>query len=388
MSDINVALPVLAYSGGKQQLIEVAKALNKNAKLLILDEPTSALTTTETETLLELLREFRSHGMACVYISHKIDEVAAIADTVTVIRDGTHIGTLPMRELDTTKIITMMVGREMKNLFPREEHEVGDVVFEAKNVTCWDPINPERKLVDDVSFELRAGEIVGVAGLVGAGRTELACKLFGYWRGDHEGKIFLEGKEITVKNPSDAVRQGICMVPEDRKRLGIIPLMPVGYNMTMSVLGRYVRHQLIDAEQELAVIQAEIIRMKIKTAHPLLPIASLSGGNQQKAVVGKMLLPEPKVLDPRRADPRRRRRRQIRDLQADLRTRQAGRRHPDDLFRNARGARHRRSRAGDGRRQAERQLPQCRSEPREGPRRRHRRRGRRRRRLIAVISNG
>jgi D-xylose transport system ATP-binding protein len=170
------------------------------------------------------------------------------------------------------------------------------VVFEARNVTCWDPINPDRKVVDDVSFELRAGEIVGVAGLVGAGRTELACKLFGYWQGDHEGKIFLEGKEITVKNPSDAVRQGICMVPEDRKRLGIIPLMAVGYNMTMSVLGRFAHNQLINAEEELAVIQAEIIRMKIKTAHPLLPIASLSGGNQQKAVVDKMLLPEPKVL--------------------------------------------------------------------------------------------
>jgi D-xylose transport system ATP-binding protein len=296
MSDINVALPVWAYSGGKQQLIEIAKALNKNAKLLILDEPTSALTTTETENLLELLREFRTHGMACVYISHKIDEVAAIADTVTVIRDGQHIGTQPMRELDANKIITMMVGREMKNLFPREEHAVGDVVFEAKNVTCWDPNNPDRKLVDDVSFELRAGEIVGVAGLVGAGRTELACKLFGYWRGDQEGQIFLEGKEITVKNPAEAVRQGICMVPEDRKRQGIIPLMPVGYNMTMSVLGRFARNQLINPEEELAVIQAEIARMKIKTAHPLLPIASLSGGNQQKAVVGKMLLPEPKVL--------------------------------------------------------------------------------------------
>jgi D-xylose transport system ATP-binding protein len=201
-----------------------------------------------------------------------------------------------MRELDTGKIITMMVGREMKNLFPREEHTVGEVVFEAKNISCWDPINAARKVVDDVSFELRAGEIVGVAGLVGAGRTELACKLFGYWRGDHEGQIFLKGKEITVKSPADAVRQGICMVPEDRKRLGIIPLMPVGYNMTMSVLGRFAHNQLINAEDELAVIQAEIIRMKIKTAHPLLPIASLSGGNQQKAVVDKMLLPEPKVL--------------------------------------------------------------------------------------------
>jgi D-xylose transport system ATP-binding protein len=190
----------------------------------------------------------------------------------------------------------MMVGREMKNLFPREDHEIGKVVFEARNITCWDPTNTDRKVVDNVSFKLRAGEIVGVAGLVGAGRTELASKLFGYWRGDQEGEIFLDGKPISVNTPTDAVRQGICMVPEDRKRLGIVPLMGVGYNMTLSVLGRFTRYQLIDVEDELAVIQSEIARMKVKTAHPLLPIASLSGGNQQKAVLGKMLLPGPKVL--------------------------------------------------------------------------------------------
>jgi D-xylose transport system ATP-binding protein len=296
MPDINVALPVYSYSGGKQQLIEIAKALNKNAKLLILDEPTSALTASETQTLLDLVKEFKARGMACVYISHKLDEVAEIADTVTVIRDGTHIATQPMAELDTGKIIAMMVGREMKNLFPREPHEVGDVIFEAKNISCWDTTNPDRKVVDDVSFELRAGEILGVAGLVGAGRTELASKLFGFWPGDNEGRIFLEGKEITVKDPADAVRQGICMVPEDRKRHGIIPLMGVGHNITMSVLGRFTRNRLIDESAELAAIQHEILRMKIKTAEPLLPIASLSGGNQQKAVVAKMLLPDPKVL--------------------------------------------------------------------------------------------
>ncbi|TBW40791.1 xylose ABC transporter ATP-binding protein [Siculibacillus lacustris] len=296
MPDINVALPVLSYSGGKQQLIEIAKALNKNAKLLILDEPTSALTASETATLLELVKEFKARGMACVYISHKLDEVAEIADTVTIIRDGTHVATRPMAELDTNSIITMMVGREMKNLFPREDHDIGEVIFEARNITCWGTTNTERKVVDDVSFQLRRGEILGVAGLVGAGRTELASKLFGCWPGDHQGQIFLEGKEITVHSPADAVRQGICMVPEDRKRQGIVPLMGVGYNITMSVLGRYTKNHLIDAEAELAAIQHEILRMKIKTAHPMLPIASLSGGNQQKAVVGKMLLPEPKVL--------------------------------------------------------------------------------------------
>ncbi len=296
MPDINVALPVMAYSGGKQQLIENAKALNKNARLLILDEPTSALTASETRTLLDLIKEFKARGMACVYISHKLDEVAEIADTVTVIRDGTHVATRPMADLTTDGIITLMVGREMKNLYPKTEHTVGEVIFEAKNVTVWDTTNTERKLVDDVSFQLRRGEILGVAGLVGAGRTELASHLFGCWKGEHSGRIFLEGREIRVDSPHAAVSQGICMVPEDRKRHGIVPLMGVGHNITMSVLGRFTHAYLIDEEDELAVIQGEILRMKIKTAQPLLPIAGLSGGNQQKAVVSKMLLPNPKVL--------------------------------------------------------------------------------------------
>ncbi|MDK9697948.1 MAG: xylose ABC transporter ATP-binding protein [Siculibacillus sp.] len=296
MPDINVALPVMAYSGGKQQLIEIAKALNKNARLLILDEPTSALTASETRTLLDLVKEFKARGMACVYISHKLDEVAEIADTVTVIRDGTHVATRPMAELDTNEIITMMVGREMKNLFPREDHEIGEVVFAAKNVTVWDTTNTERKLVDDVSFELRRGEILGVAGLVGAGRTELASHLFGCWKGDSRGAVVLDGREIRVKSPADAVAQGISMVPEDRKRHGIVPLMGVGHNITLSVLKRFTRRGLIDAEDEMAAIQGEIRRMRIKTAQPLLPIASLSGGNQQKAVVAKMLMPNPRVL--------------------------------------------------------------------------------------------
>ena len=296
MPDINVALPVMAYSGGKQQLIEIAKALNKNAKLLILDEPTSALTESETRTLLELVKEFKARGMACVYISHKLDEVAEIADTVTVIRDGTHVATRPMAELTTDQIITLMVGREMKNLYPRTDHTVGEVIFEARNVTVWDLTNTERKVVDDVSFQLRRGEILGVAGLVGAGRTELANHLFGSWHGEHTGALLLDGHEIRVRSPLEAVRQGICMVPEDRKRHGIVPLMGVGHNITLSVLGRFAPTGLIDDEEEMATIRREIDRMKIKTAQPLLPIASLSGGNQQKAVVAKMLLPHPRVL--------------------------------------------------------------------------------------------
>jgi D-xylose transport system ATP-binding protein len=296
MPDINVALPVYNYSVGKQQLVEIAKALNKNAKLLILDEPTSALTSREIRTLLDLIKELKARGMACVYISHKLDEVAEIADRVTVIRDGTHIATRPMSELSTDQIITLMVGREMKNLYPREPHAIGEVVCEARNITCWDTINTSRKLVDDVSFSLRAGEILGLAGLVGAGRTDLAMKLFGCCKGESAGEVFLDGQEVAVKEPADAVALGICMVPEDRKRHGIVPLMSVGHNITLAVLDRFVRAGLIDGESELAAIQKEIARMHIKTAGPLLPIASLSGGNQQKAVVAKMLMTRPKVL--------------------------------------------------------------------------------------------
>lgn len=296
MPDVNVTLPVYHYGGGHQQLIEIGKALNKKAKLLILDEPTSSLTKAETEILLDIIRDLKRKGVACVMISHKLDEVAAVCDTVSVIRDGTHVGTRPMSELNTNDIIAMMVGREIKNLFPREEHPIGDVFFEAKNVTCLDVNNQARKRVDNVSFKLRKGEILGVAGLVGAGRTELAMAIFGCYPGQYDAEIWLDGKQISVNSARSAVTQGICLVPEDRKRHGIVPLQGVGANITMAVLENYSRFGAIDAEAELKQIQKSIDRMRIKTASPDLPIKGLSGGNQQKAVLSKMLLPNPKVL--------------------------------------------------------------------------------------------
>jgi len=177
MPDVNVALPVYHYGGGHQQLIEIAKAINKKAKLLILDEPTSSLTKSETAILLDIIRDLKRKGVACVMISHKLDEVAAVCHTVSVIRDGTHVGTRPMSELDTNEIITMMVGREIKNLFPREEHPIGDVFFEARNVTCIDVNNPQRKRVDNISFSLLvpamillvASAVIGVAESRGVG---------------------------------------------------------------------------------------------------------------------------------------------------------------------------------------------------------------------------
>ncbi len=296
MPDVNVALPVYHYGGGHQQLIEIAKALNKKARLLILDEPTSSLTKAETEILLDIIRDLKRKGVACVMISHKLDEIAAVCDTISVIRDGTHVGTRPMSGMDTNEIITMMVGREIKNLFPREEHPIGEVFFEARNVTCLDVNNPKRKRVDNISFQLRKGEILGIAGLVGAGRTELAMAIFGCYPGQYSAELWRDGQKISVDSPRAAVTQGICLVPEDRKRHGIVPLQGVGANITMAVLGDYARHGVINAEKELCQIEKSIARMRIKTASSDLPIRGLSGGNQQKAVLSKMLLPNPKVL--------------------------------------------------------------------------------------------
>jgi D-xylose transport system ATP-binding protein len=296
LPDVNVVLPVMNYGGGHQQLIEIAKALLKDAKLLILDEPSSSLTASEIEVLLEIIRGLKAKGVACVYISHKLDEVAAICDTIVVIRDGQHIATTPMVEMDLNRIIAQMVGREMNQLYPKQEHALGEVIFEARNVTCWDSDKPDRKKVDNVSFKLRKGEILGVAGLVGAGRTELVSALFGAYPGRYEAEVWLEGKKIDSSTPLKAIAAKLAMVPEDRKQHGIVRDLDVGQNITLTVLDQFSHLTRIDGEAELATVREQIARMALKTASPFLPITSLSGGNQQKAVLAKMLLTKPKVL--------------------------------------------------------------------------------------------
>jgi len=296
MPDINVALPVMQYGGGHQQLVEIAKALNKKARLLILDEPSSSLTSSEITVLLDIIKDLKAKGVACVYISHKLDEVAAVCDTISVIRDGKHIATTPMQALDVDKIITQMVGREITTMYPTRGHEIGEVVFEARHVTCLDVDNPKRKRVDDVSFAVHRGEILGIAGLVGAGRTELVSALFGAYPGRHEGEVWMHGAKVDTSTPLKSIRLGLCMVPEDRKQHGIVPDLSVGHNITLTVLNKFSRGSRIDAESELNAIQDQIVRMQLKTASPFLPITGLSGGNQQKAVLAKMLLARPKVL--------------------------------------------------------------------------------------------
>jgi D-xylose transport system ATP-binding protein len=298
--ELNVALPVMNYGGGHQQLVEIAKALNKNARLLILDEPSSSLTASEIAVLLDIIRALKAKGVTCIYISHKLDEVAAICDTIVVIRDGKHIATTPMAQMNVERIIAQMVGREMSQLYPQRSPEkkgaIGEVLFEARHVTCIDADNPRRKRVDDVSFTLRQGEILGIAGLVGAGRTELVSALFGAYQGPCQAEVWLDGRRIDTSSPQKAIAMGLAMVPEDRKHHGIVPDLDVGQNITLAVLEEFSRATRIDGEAELAAVRGEIAQMELKAASPSLPITSLSGGNQQKAVLAKMLLTRPRVL--------------------------------------------------------------------------------------------
>ena len=296
LTDVNVVLPVMNYGGGHQQLIEIAKALNKNARLLILDEPSASLTASEIAVLLDIIRGLKAKGVACVYISHKLEEVAAICDTIAVIRDGQHIATTPMAQLDVSRIIAQMVGREMYQLYPKQERALGEVIFEARNVTCYDVDKPERKRVNNVSFTLRKGEILGIAGLVGAGRTELVSALFGAYPGRSECEVTLHGKRVDTGTPAKAIRAGFALVPEDRKQHGIVRDLDVGQNITLSILSRFSRMTRIDGQAELAEVHRQIQMLGLKTASPFLPITSLSGGNQQKAVLSKMLLTNPEVL--------------------------------------------------------------------------------------------
>ncbi|MGW1443512.1 xylose ABC transporter ATP-binding protein [Serratia rhizosphaerae] len=282
---------------GQQQLVEIAKALNKQVRLLVLDEPTASLTESETATLLTIVRDLRDRGIACIYISHKLNEVKAISDLICVIRDGRHIGTRPAADMSEEEIIAMMVGRELTELYPQAPHTIGEVVLQVDNLTAWHPVNRHIRRVDDVSFTLRRGEILGVAGLVGSGRTETMQCLFGAYPGRWQGSITIEGQAATIGNCRQAMRYGIAMVPEDRKRDGIVPVMGVGANMTLAALGDFSGPlSALDEAREQVTIEQSLARLKVKTASAELAIGRLSGGNQQKAILAKCLLLNPKIL--------------------------------------------------------------------------------------------
>lgn len=289
--------PVGELGLGQQQLVEIAKALNKQVRLLVLDEPTASLTESETAILLDIIRDLRNHGIACIYISHKLNEVKAISDHICVIRDGRHIGTRPAATMSEDDIIAMMVGRELKELYPHEAHHIGAEILRVENLCAWHPVNRHIRRVDEVSFTLKRGEILGVAGLVGSGRTETVQCLFGVYPGRWQGDIFIDGKPVTINTCQQAMKLGIAMVPEDRKKDGIVPVMGVGANITLAALDDFTgAFSMLDDAKEQSTIVQSLARLKVKTSSSELAIARLSGGNQQKAILAKCLLLNPQIL--------------------------------------------------------------------------------------------
>lgn len=282
---------------GQQQLVEIAKALNKQVRLLILDEPSASLTEKETAILLNLVKDLKAHNIACVYISHKLNEVKEISDKICVIRDGEHIGIRSAQGMSEDDIITMMVGREITSLYPHEPHDIGEEILRVENISAWHPVNTHIKRVNNAGFKLHKGEILGVAGLVGSGRTEMAQCIFGSYQGKYEGDIFIENQKVQIKNCAQAIAHNIVMVPEDRKKHGIIPIMGVGKNITLSSLPQFCfGKNVINEALEETVINQSIQKLKVKTSSPELAIGRLSGGNQQKAILAKCLLLKPRIL--------------------------------------------------------------------------------------------
>ncbi len=287
-------------SVGKQQLVEIAKALAKNARLLILDEPTASLNEDDSKALLELLLKFKSEGLTSIIISHKLNEIAYVADKITVIRDGSTIETLDRKTdvITEDRIIKGMVGRELVDRFPkREDVEIGEKAMEVEHWNACHPLYSDRKVVNDVSFYVRKGEVVGICGLMGAGRTELAMSIFGKSYGVNiSGKVRIKGKEVALNSVREAIRHKLAYVTEDRKGNGLILGNPIRINTTLANMQAISRRSIIDKDKEFAV--AEDYRDKLKTKCPTVEqnVGNLSGGNQQKVLLSKWMFAEPDIL--------------------------------------------------------------------------------------------
>jgi D-xylose transport system ATP-binding protein len=281
---------------GKMQMTEIAKALSEDAKILILDEPTSALAEAEIDQLMGILRTLKEHGVTCIYITHRLEELFRITDTVTVLRDGNVVTSQPTQALNLEKLVGYMVGRDMTERFPKGNRHPGEVIFEVEDLHAQDPDQTEREVVKGVSFNLRKGEILGIAGLMGSGRTELVMTIFGEYGKISRGKVKLEGRELTLNSSRQAMLQGISLVPEDRKRHGLVLIMSILRNISLANLDQFASFFRIDDNAELNASMTFAKNLAIKAPNLQAPCDSLSGGNQQKVVISKWLMSKPKVL--------------------------------------------------------------------------------------------
>ena len=285
---------------GKQQLVEIAKALSKNVKLLILDEPTSSLNEEDSRMLLNLLLDFKKQGMTSIIISHKLNEIAYVADKITVLRDGATIETIDntSRDIDEDRIIKGMVGRELSDRYPTREHNISDEVgIEVRDWTVYHPIYTEKKVVNGVSFNVHKGEIVGFSGLQGAGRTEMAMSMFGRsYSANISGTLIIDGKECELKNARSAIEAGLAYVTEDRKGNGLVLAETIAINNTLARLEKVCRRGVIDVNRESAVAEEYKEKLRTKTPTVQQAVNNLSGGNQQKVLLSKWMFADPEVL--------------------------------------------------------------------------------------------
>ena len=270
------------------QMLEIIKAITNNAKIVIMDEPTSSISQREAELLFDKIAELKAAGVSIIYISHKMDEVFRIADDITVLRDGTVVSTDRAEDLDLETVINRMVGRKLDNAYPKEEIPLGDVALELEHFSM-------KKIFDDVSFSVRKGEIVGFAGLVGAGRTETMRAMYGLDPHD-SGTIKLNGKEVTIKNPMDSIKQGMIMLSEDRREYGLIPVRSVRENASIANLASYIYGGYTHKKKEEKEVEEMFKKMEVKTPSLETPISSLSGGNAQKVLLARWMLCNPDVM--------------------------------------------------------------------------------------------
>ncbi len=293
---IHPKVQVKSLSVQKQQIVEILKAIAKHAQILILDEPTASLTEEEVDSLLEMVDKLRKDGITCIYISHKLDEVMRIADRVTILRDGQSIETRKIGDFPKQEIINAMVGRELNQLFPREEHTRGKVRLEIKNYSVENPHVPGKKLLDNINLKAYQGEILGVSGLMGSGRTELFSSIYGALEAKAEGEVYIDGQQVHMKSPREALDHGLTIVTEDRKKLGLVLGMSVLENTTMPSLKKVSRLGILNANEEIVAANKAVEYFKIKTPSVNTHAGNLSGGNQQKVVLGKAMMTEPKIL--------------------------------------------------------------------------------------------
>ncbi len=280
--------PLTALSIAEQQMVEIAKALSLQADLLVMDEPTSALSERETETLFDVMRSLRAQGVSIIFITHRLEEVFEVADRVTVLRDGRWVATKRIQEVTQEDVVQMMVGRQLTEMYPKADTAAGDVILQVKGLSRAGALH-------DIHFELRRGEILGVAGLVGAGRTELARALFGIDPID-KGEIWIEGQPVVINSPQKAIKLGMGLVPEDRKAQGLFLDMALRFNITVSQLDQLSRLGVLDFNRMNQVAQTYVERLDIRTAGLMQRVRNLSGGNQQKVVIARWLTLHPKIL--------------------------------------------------------------------------------------------